>query len=75
MSQKLYNELKSLSFEKENGLNFKLKYRKAQNSILPRRFGDLYGRVGDQCRIRESPRELTYMVLSGLITNLPTKQT
>ena len=66
MSQKLYNELKSLSFEKENGLNFKLKYRKAQNSILPRRFGDLYGRAGDQCHIRVS---------QGLITDLPTKQT
>ena len=66
---------KSLNFEKENGLNFKLKYRKAQKPILLGRFGDLYGRAGDQCHIRESPRELAYMVLSGPITDLPTKQT
>ena len=50
MSQKLDNELKGLKFEKKiNGLNFKLKHRKAQKSILSGRFGDLYGRVGDQC--------------------------
>ena len=38
----------------EYGINFKLKHRKAHNSILSGRFGDPYGRPGDCCRIRES---------------------
>ena len=42
---------KSSIFEKQNGLNFKLKHRKAQKSILSRRLGDPYGRVEDQCHI------------------------
>ena len=39
---------------KKNGLNFKLKQRKAQKSILSVSFGDLYGRAGDQGCIWES---------------------
>ena len=42
---------KSSNFEGGNGLNFKLKHRNAQKSILSGRFGDPYGRAGDQCRI------------------------
>ena len=38
----------------KNGLNFKLKQRKAQKSILSMRFGDLYKRARDQCCIQES---------------------
>ena len=38
----------------KNGINSKLKHRKAHNSILSVRFGDPYGRLGDCCRIRES---------------------
>ena len=55
MSQKAYTEQKKVRIlRKENGLNFKLKHRKAQKSILPGGFGDPYGRTGDQCRIRET---------------------
>ena len=50
MSQKLMNK-KSSNFEKQNGLNFKLKHRKAQKSILSRRLGEPYGRAEDQCHI------------------------
>ena len=39
----------------KNGLNFKLKYRKAQKSILSVRFFDTYKRAGDQCSIWETP--------------------
>ena len=38
----------------KNGLNFKLKQRRAQKSILSMRFRDLYKRARDQCCIRES---------------------
>ena len=51
------NQIKFEFWEKmlgENGINSKLKRRKAHNSILSGRFGDLYGRPGDCCRIRES---------------------
>ena len=47
MSQKLYNEYKKFEFCEKNGLNFKLKHRNAQNSILSGRFGALTGRPGD----------------------------
>jgi len=46
---------KSWTFEKKNRLNFKLKHRKVQKSILLGTFGDLYGRAGDQYKIRETP--------------------
>ena len=39
---------------KKNGLNFKLKQRKAQKSILSVSFGDLYRRAGEQGCIWES---------------------
>ena len=39
---------------KKNGLNFKLKLRKAQKSILSVRFVDTYKRAGDQCSILET---------------------
>lgn len=35
-------------------LKSKLKHWKAQNSILPRKFGDLYGRPGDLCCIKNA---------------------
>ena len=67
MSQKLMNK-KSSNFEKQNGLNFKLKHRKAQKSILSRRLGDPYRRAEDQChisgRLPDYPGELlAYMWL------------
>ena len=46
--------VKSSNFEGKNGLNFKLKHRKAQKSLLCGRFGDPYGRAEGQCCIRES---------------------
>ena len=54
---------KSSNFEKQNGLNFKLKHRKAEKSILSRRLGDPY-----QChisgRLPDYPGELlAYMRL------------
>ena len=39
----------------ENGINSKLKHRKAHNLILSGRFGDQYRRPGDWCCIRETP--------------------
>ena len=45
---------KSSNFEKKMGLNCKLKGRKSLKSILSGAFGDLYGRVGDQCPIWET---------------------
>ena len=48
MHQKLYQILR------ENGLNPRLKHRKAKKAILSGRFGEMYGRAGDQCRIQES---------------------
>ena len=60
--------IKNSNFEKQNGLNFKLKHRKAQKSILSRRLGDPYGRAEDQChisgRLPDDPGELlAYMRL------------
>ena len=46
--------VKKFTFWGGNRLNFKLKHRKAQKSILCGRFGHLYGRAGGKCRIRES---------------------
>ena len=40
---------------RKKGFIFKLKHRKVQKSILSERFGDLYERAGDQCRIPETP--------------------
>ena len=39
----------------KNGLNFKLKHRNAQKSILSRRFGALTGRSGDLMKNLETP--------------------
>ena len=44
------------------GLNSKLKHRKAQNSILPRKFGDPYGR----------PRYLCISVMHDIPCTSPT---
>ena len=49
MSQRMFQVLE------ENGLNSKLKHKKAQKLILCRIFGDLYERLGDWCYILESP--------------------
>jgi len=46
--------IKKVHILRGNRLNFKLKHRKAQKSILCGRFGHLYGRAGGKCRIRES---------------------
>ena len=45
---------KNSRFELKSALNFKLRHRKAQKMILSGRYGDLYGREGDRCRIRET---------------------
>ena len=52
-------ESKNIQIFEENGINSKLKHRKAHKSILCRRCGDLYGRSrwGDWCHIQESSRE------------------
>ena len=55
MPQKLNFESKKIRILGENGINSKLKYKKAHNSILSGRFGDLYGRPGDCCHIWETP--------------------
>ena len=52
--RKLNYESKKIQILGENGINSKLKHRKAHNSILQGRFGDLYGRLGDRCCIWES---------------------
>ena len=55
MPQKLNFESKKIRILGENGINSKLKYKKAHNSILSGRFGELYGRRGDCCHIWETP--------------------
>ena len=55
MPQKLNYESKKIRILGENGMNFKLKHRKAHNSILSGRFGYRYGRLGDWCHIWETP--------------------
>ena len=47
MPQKLNYQQKKNRILEENGKNSKLKHRKAQNAVLTRRFGDLYGRPGE----------------------------
>ena len=44
MPQKLNFESKEIQIYGENGINSKLKHRKAHNSILSGKFGDPYGR-------------------------------
>ena len=44
MLQKPNFESKEIQILGENGINSKLKHRKAHNSILSGRFGDPYGR-------------------------------
>ena len=56
MPQERTFESKKIQILGETGINSKLKHRKAHNSILSWRFGDLYGRLGDCCCIRETPR-------------------
>ena len=46
---------KSSNFVKKNGLNFKLKHRNAQKSILSGRFSALTGRSGDLMKNLETP--------------------
>ena len=40
---------KEFKFQGKNGLNLKLKHRKAQ------KMSDPYGRAGDRCHIQETP--------------------
>ena len=54
MPEKLNYKSKKIRRLGENGINFKLKHRKAHNSFLSGRFVDPYGRPGDWCHIRES---------------------
>ena len=54
MPEKLNYKSKKIRRLRENGINFKLKHRKAHNSFLSGRFVDPYGRPGDWCHIRES---------------------
>ena len=56
MPQEPTFESKKIQILGENGINSKLEHRKAHNSILSWRFGDLYRRLGDCCCIRETPR-------------------
>ena len=46
--------VRKFNFWAKNGLNLKLRHRKAQKMILSGRYGDPYGRPGDSCHIRES---------------------
>ena len=50
MIEKFMNNI----FFEENGLKYKLKHRKAQNSILSGQFGNLYRRLEDLCHIQDS---------------------
>ena len=45
---------KKSKFGGGNGLNLKLKHRKAQKMVLSGRFGNPYGIVGDRCHIPET---------------------
>ena len=45
---------KGSNFEEKMGFKFQTKAQKWRKSILSCRFGDPYGKAGDQCRIRES---------------------
>ena len=55
MPQKPNYKSKKIWIFGENGINSKLKHRKANDSILYGRFGDPYGRPRDWCHIRETP--------------------
>jgi len=46
---------KEIQSMRKNGINSKLKHRKAHNLILSGRFGDQYRRPGDWCRMWETP--------------------
>ena len=59
MPQKSNFESKEVRILGENGINSKLKHRKARNSILSRRFGDPYGR-----RLLSYPGELAFMIIT-----------
>ena len=59
MPQKSNFESKEIRILGENGINSKLKHRKAHNSILSGRFGDLYGR-----RLLSYPGELACMIIT-----------
>ena len=52
--QEQNSESKKIQILEENGLNSKLKHRKAHNLILCGSFCDPYGRSGDWCRIQDS---------------------
>ena len=47
-------QIKKFKFWIKNGLNVKLKHRKAQKMILSGKFGDSYGKAGDRYHVRES---------------------
>ena len=55
MPQKPNFESTKIRILGENGINSKLKHRKAHNSILSGRFGDLHRSPGDCYHIREIP--------------------
>ena len=56
MSQKLYVQwIQKVRILWKNGLNFKLKHRNPQKSILSGRFGALTGRPGDLMKNLETP--------------------
>ena len=57
--QKPNFESKEIRILEENGINSKLKHRKAHNSILSGRFGDSYGR-----RVLSYPGELACMIIA-----------
>ena len=56
MPQKPYCKQEKFKFGGKNGLDLKLRHRKALKMILYRRYGDLHRRAGDQCRILATPR-------------------
>ena len=47
--------IRKIQFCDKNGLHLKLTHIKGQKMILSGRYGDPYGRLGDWCRIRETP--------------------
>ena len=59
MLQKPNFESKEIRILGENGINSKLKHRKAHNSILSRRFGDSYGR-----RVLSYPGDLACRIIT-----------
>ena len=59
LPQKPNFESKKIRILGENGINFKLKHRKAHNSILSGRFGDSYGR-----RVLSYPGDLACRIIT-----------